>query len=49
MGRGGMTSKLIAASIATAAGCDVIIAKGESLIRWRKSRRARATPFSAPA
>jgi len=31
LGRGGMTSKLIAAKIATGAGCDVIIAKGESL------------------
>jgi glutamate 5-kinase len=31
LGRGGMTSKLIAAKIATSAGCDVIIAKGESL------------------
>jgi len=31
LGRGGMTSKLIAARIATGAGCDVIIAKGESL------------------
>ena len=31
IGRGGMTSKLIAAKIATGAGCDVIIAKGESL------------------
>jgi glutamate 5-kinase len=30
-GRGGMASKLIAARIATGAGCDVIIAKGESL------------------
>jgi glutamate 5-kinase len=30
LGRGGMTSKLIAAKIATGAGCDVIIAKGES-------------------
>ena len=29
-GRGGMTSKLIAAKIATGAGCDVIIAKGEN-------------------
>ena len=29
-GRGGMTSKLIAAKIAMAAGCDVIIAKGET-------------------
>ena len=31
LGRGGMASKLIAAKIATGAGCDVIIAKGESL------------------
>ncbi len=30
-GRGGMASKLIAARIATGAGCDVIIARGESL------------------
>jgi glutamate 5-kinase len=30
-GRGGMTSKLIAAKIAMAAGCDVILAKGETL------------------
>jgi glutamate 5-kinase len=30
-GRGGMASKLIAARIATAAGCDVIITKGDSL------------------
>jgi glutamate 5-kinase len=29
IGRGGMTSKLIAAKIATGAGCDVIIAKGQ--------------------
>ena len=45
-----MTSKLIAAKIATGAGCDVIIAKGESLqSRWRRSPKARATRFSAPA
>jgi glutamate 5-kinase len=31
LGRGGMVSKLIAAKIATGAGCDVIIAKGEGL------------------
>ncbi len=31
LGRGGMTSKLIAAKIAMGAGCDVILAKGESL------------------
>ncbi|MGH6829196.1 MAG: glutamate 5-kinase [Rhizomicrobium sp.] len=30
VGRGGMTSKVIAAKIATGAGCDVIIAKGKS-------------------
>jgi glutamate 5-kinase len=30
-GRGGMTSKLIAAKIAMGAGCDVILAKGECL------------------
>jgi glutamate 5-kinase len=30
-GRGGMTSKLIAAKIAMGAGCDVILAKGDSL------------------
>jgi glutamate 5-kinase len=31
IGRGGMTSKLIAAKIATGAGCDVIIAKGQDV------------------
>jgi glutamate 5-kinase len=31
VGRGGMASKLVAAKIATAAGCDVVIARGESL------------------
>ncbi|MCX7280339.1 MAG: glutamate 5-kinase [Alphaproteobacteria bacterium] len=31
LGRGGMTSKLIAAKIAMGAGCDVILARGESL------------------
>jgi glutamate 5-kinase len=30
VGRGGMRSKLMAAKIATAAGCDVVIAKGRS-------------------
>ncbi len=30
MGRGGMESKLIAAKIATAAGCEVVIAKGKT-------------------
>ncbi len=30
LGRGGMTSKLIAAKIAMGAGCDVILAKGET-------------------
>ncbi len=31
LGKGGMTSKLIAAKIAMGAGCDVILAKGECL------------------
>jgi glutamate 5-kinase len=31
LGRGGMASKLIAARIATGAGCNVVIAKGKSL------------------
>ena len=31
VGRGGMASKIIAAKIATAAGCDVVIAKGKTL------------------
>jgi glutamate 5-kinase len=31
LGRGGMASKLIAARIATGAGCDVVIARGEGL------------------
>ena len=31
LGRGGMTSKLIAAKIAMGAGCDVILAKGQTL------------------
>ena len=30
LGRGGMTSKLVAAKIATGAGCDVVIARGEA-------------------
>src|SRR5690348_17487447 len=42
VGRGGMASKLAAAKIATAAGCDVIIAKGSSehpIAADRKSTR----------
>jgi glutamate 5-kinase len=31
VGRGGMASKIIAARIATGAGCDVVIARGEAL------------------
>ena len=50
VGRGGMASKLIAAKIATAAGCDVIIAKGKADHPLAAHRaRARATPLSAPA
>ena len=50
LGRGGMASKLIAAKIATGAGCDVIIAKGETRSSAGRDRaRARATPSSAPA
>jgi glutamate 5-kinase len=48
MGRGGMTSKLIAARIATIAGADVIIAKGENLHPLREiSQGARHTIFRA--
>jgi glutamate 5-kinase len=47
-GRGGMASKLIAARIATGAGCDVIIAKGESLNPLKKiADGARHTIFRA--
>jgi len=48
VGRGGMASKLIAAKIATAAGCEVIIAKGKvdhAIAAIRKT--ARATRFHA--
>ena len=47
VGRGGMASKLLAAKIATAAGCDVIIAKGKAdhpIAAIRKGARARALP-----
>jgi glutamate 5-kinase len=48
LGRGGMASKLIAARIATAAGADVIITKGESLHPLAKIRDgARHTVFRA--
>jgi glutamate 5-kinase len=43
VGRGGMASKLIAAKIATAAGCEVIIAKGKTdhaIAAIRKGTRA---------
>jgi glutamate 5-kinase len=48
LGRGGMASKLIAARIATAAGTDVIITKGESLNPLASIRDgARHTVFRA--
>jgi glutamate 5-kinase len=48
MGRGGMASKLIAARIATAAGADVVIAKGKSLHPIAALRDgATATRFAA--
>jgi glutamate 5-kinase len=55
LGRGGMASKLIAARIATAAGADVIIAKGETMHPLAKIEegarhtifRASTTPFEA--
>jgi glutamate 5-kinase len=48
LGRGGMTSKLMAARIATAAGADVIITKGENLNPLAKiSEGARHTIFRA--
>jgi len=48
LGRGGMTSKLIAAKLATAAGCGVVIAKGKTLHPISEVRSgARATRFAA--
>ena len=48
VGRGGMASKLIAAKIATGAGCDVVITKGESINPLAKIRGgARHTIFRA--
>lgn len=48
VGRGGMASKLAAAKIATAAGCDVIIAKGSSEHPIAAIRSgARASRFAA--
>jgi glutamate 5-kinase len=47
-GRGGMASKLAAAKIATAAGCDVLIAKGTSDSPLSAVRQgARCTRFAA--
>jgi len=47
-GRGGMTSKIIAARIATSAGCDVVIAKGNFAHPIAALRaNARATRFHA--
>jgi len=48
VGRGGMASKLIAAKIATGAGCDVVIAKGKTDNPIATVRSgARATRFHA--
>ena len=48
VGRGGMASKLIAAKIATGAGCDVVIAKGKTENPLAAVRSgARATRFHA--
>jgi glutamate 5-kinase len=49
LGRGGMTSKIIAAKIAISAGSDVIIAKGKTLnpITAIRSGAARSTRFFA--
>jgi len=47
-GRGGMTSKIIAAKIATSAGCEVVIAQGKTLHPIAAVRAgARATRFHA--
>jgi glutamate 5-kinase len=47
-GRGGMASKLAAAKIATAAGCDVLIARGTSDFPLSAVRKgARCTRFAA--
>jgi glutamate 5-kinase len=48
LGRGGMSSKIIAARIATSAGCEVMIAKGNTLNPLAAIRSgARSTRFSA--
>jgi glutamate 5-kinase len=48
LGRGGMSSKLVAARIAMAAGCDVILSKGEVLHPLAALRQgARHTRFHA--
>lgn len=49
LGRGGMTSKVIAAKIAITAGSDVVIAKGKTLnpIALIRNRTARSTRFFA--
>jgi glutamate 5-kinase len=48
LGRGGMASKIIAARIATDAGCEVVIAKGKTLHPVAAVRTgARATRFRA--
>jgi glutamate 5-kinase len=49
LGRGGMTSKIIAAKIAVAAGCEVVIAKGKTVnpIAAIRAKSARSTRFFA--
>jgi glutamate 5-kinase len=55
LGKGGMTSKLIAAKIATGAGCDVVITRGEAMAPLARIRggalhtifRASLTPAAA--
>ena len=48
MGSGGMTTKIMAAKIAVAAGCHMCIAAGHHRIRCTASNRARAAPGSCP-
>lgn len=49
LGRGGMTSKIVAAKIAVSAGCDLVIAKGKTLnpIGAIRTGAARSTRFFA--
>jgi glutamate 5-kinase len=49
LGRGGMTSKIVAAKIAISAGCDLVIAKGKTLnpVSAIRTGAARSTRFFA--